>query len=53
MLLSSDRVGVVVANFDNHLVVDYNRNVADNKICERDLISEAVAGGLPLCAWSQ
>ena len=49
MLLSSDHVGVTVANFDNYLVVDYNSNVADKQICEREMILEAVGEGLAVC----
>ena len=49
VLLSSDHVGVTVANFDNYLVVDYNSNVADKQICEREMILEAVGEGLAVC----
>ena len=47
--LSSDYVGVAVANFDNLLVVDYNCNVADSKIYERDMILESVDEGFASC----
>ena len=41
MLLSSDQVGVAVANFDN-----LNWNTAGNWICERDMIPAAVDEGM-------